>query len=451
MANHSLGTRINGWLHARVRNLVGKLSIEVEGVENARINRMVALGWVALIGYPMYYWMWKYIFPQPYETIYHRLVVMLLALPYFGARRWGKQSWYRFYVWAALTLQMPTFFVFMYLENNGNAVWSQSLLIVTVALFHFEARFATLSSIIGIVLGYLLFFYDRNGVAPITNEILVNIPILLFAIALVSITNISRRILQEQRLAGMASALGSVAHELRTPLASVSALTKGGKDMVPALIEFYRQHAHLADGTQKRILSERRLPMLVQMLDRIRSEVKHMSIIISLLLTNAGKPQSIDGSVAARETSSVRVRDIVLLAVDGFPYSTPQEREIVTISIDDGMVVHANPDLLRMIFVNMIKNSLRAIAQTGRNDGHSIIISGSANTLSIQDTGIGIAPERMHNVFTRFWSWPPNSGTGIGLAFCKETLASWDARITCESVEGAYTRFNMIFPDTGYN
>jgi two-component system CAI-1 autoinducer sensor kinase/phosphatase CqsS len=65
---------------------------------------------------------------------------------------------------------------------------------------------------------------------------------------------------------------------------------------------------------------------------------------------------------------------------------------------------------------------------------------------TFRDTGCGIPAKELPHIFRRFYTYPPNAGTGIGLAFCRDTLEAWGAKITCRSEQDAYTEFAIQFP-----
>ena len=62
------------------------------------------------------------------------------------------------------------------------------------------------------------------------------------------------------------------------------------------------------------------------------------------------------------------------------------------------------------------------------------------------DTGCGIAARHLPMIFQRFYSYPPSSGAGIGLALCKDIIDAWQASIRCVSRELGYTMFVLEFP-----
>ena len=137
-------------LHEWFQSYLRKLN--AEGSKNADATRLIMIGWIAIVGFPLYYWIWQYLYPQAYENLWLRLIGMLLAVPFVLARRLNQKPWFDAYFYVTVTYMAPFFFTFMYLMNSGSLVWSQSLLIAVIALFHFEGRLTTSSFVIGTTL-----------------------------------------------------------------------------------------------------------------------------------------------------------------------------------------------------------------------------------------------------------------------------------------------------------
>jgi two-component system sensor histidine kinase BaeS len=71
--------------------------------------------------------------------------------------------------------------------------------------------------------------------------------------------------------------------------------------------------------------------------------------------------------------------------------------------------------------------------------------------LEVDDTGIGIAPEDLPHIFTRFWRGDRSrsrttGGAGIGLAIVRELVRAHDGHIDIDSTPGRGSRFRIIFP-----
>jgi len=160
-----------------------------------------------------------------------------------------------------------------------------------------------------------------------------------------------------------------------------------------------------------------------------------------LLLANAidkGKSQTIQ---------HFDVANAVQRALDFYPFEDAKRRSLIQADFSYMFSIEGNEELFKMVLVNLIKNSLTAIGFARKG---SIVVRTEAGPhggkLIVRDTGSGIPSHQLPHIFKRFHSYPPNSGTGIGLAFCHDMLANWGAQISCTSEEGVFTEFVIVFP-----
>jgi signal transduction histidine kinase len=423
------------WIRATGRRLFFDAHIE-----ESQTNRLVLLGWLAQVGFPLYYWFWAYAFPQPYESLALRVTGMVATLPLVFARRLRHARWFEAYFFCAITFVFPLFFTFMFLMNEGSSAWAQSLLIAVIVLFHFEFKFALLSFVAGTLLAYVGYVLNVGHYYWPHHDMLSSIPIVAFAILTVSIVKIGRNILVEEKLRGMAAALGTVSHELRTPLRSVDASARGLKRYLPVVVDFYE--AHHKDAGADPLLSSR-VGMMGAALDRIQADVQYMNSAIDLLLANAGDARA----RALMGQEEFHVGEVIAEAVRRYPFENAQQRQLVVTDLESDFTIQGNPELFMMVVFNLLKNALRAVAKAGKGDIR--IISGMAeenNYVIVRDTGCGIPESELPHIFRRLYSYPANMGTGIGLAFCRDTLEAMGATISCRSGHRVYTEFTIRFP-----
>lgn len=420
------------------RSAWGKFLIDDDTVE-LQADRLIMIAWLAIVGFPLYYWVWAYLFPQQYESFLLRFVGMVIVIPFLLVRKLHKEAWFKTYFFVAITYALPFFFSFMFFMNNASSVWSQSLLIAIFLLFNLEGKIAALSLAVGTALAYLTYGLTTGGYGVAGREILIEVPIIAFVILVAPIVRISRGILVEEKLHGVASALGVISHELRTPLRSVDANARGLKRYLPVLVEFYEKHHQ---EFKSEALHSGRLVMMDAALDRIQAEVKYMNSAIDLLLANASESRK-----KAQITQIFQINDVIAEAIKRYPFENEQQCALVTAEVKANYVVSGNKELCIMVLFNLLKNALRAVAKAGKGEIRMTTTSAAGeNQLMFRDTGCGIPDRELPNIFRRFYTCPHSAGTGIGLAFCRNTLEAWGAKISCRSQENEYTEFVIQFP-----
>jgi DNA-binding response OmpR family regulator len=104
-------------------------------------------------------------------------------------------------------------------------------------------------------------------------------------------------------------------------------------------------------------------------------------------------------------------------------------------------------DKFEKIFNNYLSNALKYTSKGG-----SIQVSfyekNNQIEFAVADTGYGISEEDLPKIFNRFYQAKntQSSGTGIGLAFCKELAELLNGEVSAESTLGEGSTFRFIFP-----
>lgn len=392
------------------------------------VMRLHFLAWLGCIGMPLYYLIWTTWFPQKFESLDLRVIGFVLCLPALLVPHKIKGNWLRVYEFVSVTYVMPFFFSFMFLMNHGSAVWGESLLVALIALFHFDWLFALASCAVGALAACLLYITAgdpdamRSGLSafPLALE---QMPIYVFTIVIVSVTKVGRRVLAREKLSGMASALAMVSHELRTPLISISANVRG----------IARAKAGEDRGVD-------------DALTRIQFEVRHMNQMIDLfLLSSSAMNQQL------APTERVQMAEMVAAVIERYPFIDADQRRQVDVVVRADFAFLGREELAAVVLLNLLRNALKAVARAGRSKDKAkvrIIVDGARKRprLLLMDSGCGIAAKQLPYIFERFYSYPPNTGAGIGLALCKDIVHAWHGKIRCRSREQVYTVFSLEFP-----
>ncbi len=220
----------------------------------------------------------------------------------------------------------------------------------------------------------------------------------------------------------------SVAHELRTPLASIRLANGILKDFIDQ-VESYNNGVSQNDIYQAKKSQE-----------NIKAEVDYAVTFINMLSFNL-KPIS-------QETYNeiFSIKHCVIQAIERYPFQ-PDERELVIFETEmDDFQVRGKEILIIHVLFNLLKNALYYIQ---KSDKGSISIKFNAknevNELIFKDTGTGIKSEEVDKIFIKFYSNTPH-GSGVGLTFCKEVMKALGGDIKCNSKYGKYTEFVLRFP-----
>ena len=99
-------------------------------------RRLTVFAVLAIVTFPLYYYVWAFVFPQRYESLTLRLIGSALFVPMLFSRHWPE--WMKrllpYYWYVALLYSLPFFFTYMLLRNNGADVWIGSALVAVFVM-----------------------------------------------------------------------------------------------------------------------------------------------------------------------------------------------------------------------------------------------------------------------------------------------------------------------------
>ena len=107
--------------------------------------------------------------------------------------------------------------------------------------------------------------------------------------------------------------------------------------------------------------------------------------------------------------------------------------------------------LLYEVVYNLCDNAIKYNRGGGRVDV-TVAADAGGSSITVADTGIGIAPEHQSRVFERFYRVDKShskasGGTGLGLSIVKHAVQYHHGRIELESTPGTGTTIRVVFPD----
>lgn len=409
-------------------------------------QRIMAISIVATIFFPLYYVIWHYIFPQPYENLGLRLLGSALFIPSIFIKYWPQwmEKFKSIYWYLATLYTLPFFFIFMLLKNNSSDIWlSSTMVAIFLMLLWLDWMNVIIQSVLGMLLAWYAYYLTTDN-PHINLFTLEYVPIYLFAITVGIATNYSAEMLRQERLRAMLATASNVAHELRTPLLGIKSGAAGLRQYLPTLLDAYRLAQEHGLAVEPIRLAH--LHSMHRVLERIESEASHSNTIIDMLLMNIRI-----NDLPPENFSICSIEKCLEVALQRYPFASEKERLSVTCSKMDNFNFRGIELLMVHVLFNLLKNSFYHIAKAGKGN---IVIqlknTPHGNMLIFRDTGAGVPAEVLPHIFTRFYSWSPDNdkglGAGIGLAFCRSVMHSFGGTISCESQLGEYTEFVLTFP-----
>lgn len=124
----------------------------------------------------------------------------------------------------------------------------------------------------------------------------------------------------------------------------------------------------------------------------------------------------------------------------------------VTVSVTgQSAVIPGVRRLLYEVVYNLCDNAIKYNRDGGRVDV-TVAADAGGSSITVADTGIGIAPEHQSRVFERFYRVDKShskasGGTGLGLSIVKHAVQYHHGRIELESTPGTGTTIRVVFPD----
>jgi len=215
--------------------------------------------------------------------------------------------------------------------------------------------------------------------------------------------------------------VSNVSHELRNPIASIKAITET------------LDRGALEDGDVAR-----------DFLARIYRDVDRMAVMVDELL----ELSRIESGQEVVDIKPAYLIDIVQDAVAIVEEQSSEESTTIVTHIDDAIVVMAQFEKISRVIVNLLQNALKFTPITGvitikvKEDKNSV-------SLTIEDTGIGIADEHLPHIYERFYKVDKSradKGTGLGLAIVKHLVQAHGGEVSVSSVEGKGSSFSFTLP-----
>ncbi len=160
-------------------------------------------------------------------------------------------------------------------------------------------------------------------------------------------------------------------------------------------------------------------------------------------------------TLARRDTAEPRPIDLSRVLQRMAPLLrrvVPERIELHTHREGEAWGVRADPLQIEQVVLNLVVNAADAIREAGRIDigvSESVTPEGKEVVLWVRDDGSGMSPEVQEKAFDAFYTTKPvGTGTGLGLATCRDIVQRLGGHIEVESEEGEGSLFRVHLPQT---
>ncbi|MEU7750324.1 HAMP domain-containing sensor histidine kinase [Micromonospora sp. NPDC049171] len=210
--------------------------------------------------------------------------------------------------------------------------------------------------------------------------------------------------------------VNDVAHELRTPLSNIRTWLEAAQDDLA--------------------------PTDAQLLALLHEE----ALLLQHIIDDLGDLAAADAGTLRIDPEPTYLRDVLTQVVDSHRGSALAAGVRLELSVVSDPVVRADQVRLRQVVGNLISNAIRYTPPGG-----SVTVGADGTTISVRDTGSGIAPADLPKIFDRFWRADESrsrvtGGSGLGLAIARHLTEAHGGTIEVRSEVGRGTHFTIRLP-----
>ena len=213
----------------------------------------------------------------------------------------------------------------------------------------------------------------------------------------------------------------NISHDLRTPLAALQGYLE--------------------------TLERKETSLSVEEREYLAAARKHAARL-GRLISDLFELSKLDAQAVEASLEAFPLHELVYDVVQKFQLAASQKGVDLTVSAPPQLpFVCADIGLIERVLTNLIENALRFTLQGGRV-AIDLRLQPDGIMTCVSDTGEGISPEALGNIFDRFYraSSQDTGGTGLGLAISKRILELHGSEITVSSTLGEGSTFSFCLP-----
>lgn len=252
-----------------------------------------------------------------------------------------------------------------------------------------------------------------------------------------TIKNNQDMLLERERLASLGQLIGGIAHNLKTPIMSISGAAEGLTDLV-------KEYEASVGDPEVTVQDHHDIAKdMKDWIEKIHSYTEYMSDIITAV---KGQAVTMSEEQAVSFTLDELVKRVNILMKHELKNALVELN--VSMQVNEQTVLKGNINSLVQVINNMISNAIQAY--DGKPDNKIDLILKKENNniiISVKDYGCGLPDEVQKKLFKEMITTKGKNGTGLGLFMSYSTIrAHFNGNMTFETEQGKGSTFNIILP-----
>ena len=252
-----------------------------------------------------------------------------------------------------------------------------------------------------------------------------------------TIKNNQDMLLERECLASLGQLIGGIAHNLKTPIMSISGAAEGLTDLV-------KEYEASVGDPEVTVQDHHDIAKdMKDWIEKIHSYTEYMSDIITAV---KGQAVTMSEEQAVSFTLDELVKRVNILMRHELKNALVELN--VSMQANEQTILKGNINSLVQVINNMISNAIQAY--DGKPDNKiDLILKKEDNNIviSVKDYGCGLPDEVQKKLFKEMITTKGKNGTGLGLFMSYSTIrAHFNGNMTFETEQGKGTTFNIILP-----
>jgi two-component system NtrC family sensor kinase len=260
--------------------------------------------------------------------------------------------------------------------------------------------------------------FIRAHFSPLTSESGGTEGVVISGRDVTELKRLGEQLIQSEKLAAIGQMLAGVAHELNNPLTAILGVT-----------ELVREREGLDEAMKRQ-------------LDLTHRQARRAARIVQNLL-EFSRP-------SATPKTPIEINTIIERTLQLHEHSLKRNAIEVGFAPKENLpAVIGDASQLIQVFLNLVINAEQAIREVRESGRIQIRATAVFNRvmITIQDDGVGIAPDALQKIFDPFFTTKrPGGGTGLGLSICTAILREHGGTIEAQSLPAGGSAFTVFLP-----